>query len=68
VEDQAQFWRYMGDILCSATGGIMNMGNFHGGGSPIMEQIAITSQYDIEDRKQLVRRIAGMSPGKKEKK
>jgi hypothetical protein len=33
-----------------------------------MEQIAITSQYDIEDRKQLVRRIAGMSPGKKEKK
>ena len=23
AEDQAQFWRYLGDMLCSATGGIM---------------------------------------------
>jgi len=63
VEDQAQFWRYLGDILCSATGGIVNVGNYHGGGSPIMEQIAITTQYDIESRKKLVRYIAGMSGG-----
>jgi aromatic ring hydroxylase len=63
AEDQAQFWRYLGDILCSATGGIVNVGNYHGGGSPIMEQIAITSQYDIESRKKLVRHIAGMSGG-----
>jgi aromatic ring hydroxylase len=67
VEDQAQFWRYMGDILCSAYGGIMNMGNFHGGGSPIMEQIAITSQYDIEDRSNWSAG-AGMSPGKRKSK
>jgi aromatic ring hydroxylase len=63
VEDQAQFWRYLGDILCSATGGISKVGNYHGGGSPVMEQIAITSQYDIESRKKLVRYIAGMSGG-----
>jgi aromatic ring hydroxylase len=63
VEDQAQFWRYLGDFLCSATGGIMNIGNYHGGGSPIMEQIAITTQYDIESRKKLVRYLAGMSGG-----
>jgi aromatic ring hydroxylase len=55
AEDQAQFWRFLGDILCSASGGIMNVGNYHGGGSPIMEQIAITTQYDIESRKKLVR-------------
>ena len=66
VEDQAQFWRYLGDILCSATGGIVNVGNYHGGGSPVMEQIAITSQYDIESRKKLVRYIAGMSGGDRE--
>ncbi|MFZ0928343.1 MAG: 4-hydroxyphenylacetate 3-hydroxylase N-terminal domain-containing protein [Syntrophobacteraceae bacterium] len=66
AEDQAQFWRYLGDILCSATGGIMTVANFHGGGSPIMEQIAITSQYDIESRKKLVRYIAGMSGGDRE--
>jgi aromatic ring hydroxylase len=63
AEEQAQFWRYMGDILCSATGGISKIGNYHGGGSPVMEQIAITSQYNIEERKELVRRIAGMSTG-----
>ncbi|MBU1195265.1 MAG: aromatic ring hydroxylase [Proteobacteria bacterium] len=66
VEDQAQLWRYMGDVLCSAMGGITNMGNYHGGGSPIMEQIAITTQYDIESRKKLVRYIAGMSGGDRE--
>jgi aromatic ring hydroxylase len=63
VEDQAQFWRYLGDQLCSATGGIHNVGGYHGGGSPIMEQIAITTQYDLEARKKLVRHIAGMSGG-----
>jgi aromatic ring hydroxylase len=59
-ENQAQFWRYVGDILCSASGGINNLGAFHGGGSPIMESIAITTQYDIEERKQLVKGIAGI--------
>ena len=66
VEDQAQFWRYLGDMICSASGGIMNVGNYHGGGSPIMEQIAITTQYDIESRKKLVKYIAGMSGGDRE--
>ena len=60
AEKQAQFWRYMGDILCSASGGITNVGNYHGGGSPIMEQIAITTQYDIEERKNLVKYLAGI--------
>jgi len=66
VEDQAQLWRYLGDVLCSATGGIHNVGGYHGGGSPVMEQIAITTQYDIESRKKLVKYIAGMSGGDRE--
>jgi len=66
AEDQAQFWRYMGDVLCSSHGGVKNVGGYHGGGSPIMEQIAITSQYDIESRKKLVKYIAGMSGGDRE--
>ena len=66
VEDQAQLWRFLGDVLCSATGGIAKIGSYHGGGSPIMEQIAITTQYDIESRKKLVRYIAGMSGGDRE--
>jgi 4-hydroxyphenylacetate 3-hydroxylase C terminal. len=49
--------------MVSANGGIHNIGSYHGGGSPIMEQIAITTQYDIESRKKLVKYIAGMSGG-----
>ena len=59
-ENAAQFWRYVGDMLCSATGGIAMVGGYHGGGSPVMEEIAITTQYDIEARKTMVKKIAGI--------
>ena len=59
-EEQIKFWLYLGDMSVSNLGGAMNYGSYHGGGSPIMEQIAITSQYDIKYRKNLVRRLSGM--------
>lgn len=59
-EDAAQLWRYIGDQICSSTGGVHLFGSYHGGGSPIMESIAITTQYDIESRKKMVKRIAGI--------
>ncbi|MGA8848405.1 MAG: 4-hydroxyphenylacetate 3-hydroxylase N-terminal domain-containing protein [Dehalococcoidia bacterium] len=62
-EDQAQFWRYMEDVLVSTASGVARLGAYHGGGSPIMEQIAIITQYDIESRKKLVKYFAGMSDG-----
>lgn len=61
VEDQMRFWLYFGDMTVSSLGGAMNYGSYHGGGSPIMEQIAIAGQYDIEARKAMVPRPAGMS-------
>lgn len=60
VEDQIKFWMYFSDMTVSNLAGGMNYGSYHGGGSPIMEQIAITSQYDITERKKNVRRLAGM--------
>ncbi|MFP4452143.1 MAG: 4-hydroxyphenylacetate 3-hydroxylase family protein [Desulfobacterales bacterium] len=60
VDDQIKFWLYFIDATCSGAAGSMNYGNYHGGGSPIMEQIAITSQYDIKDRKRLVKKLAGI--------
>ena len=60
VEDAIKLWMHVGDLLCSASGGIMLVGNYHGGGSPVMESIAITTQYDIESRKKMVKRIAGI--------
>jgi len=62
-EDQAQFWRYMEDVLVSTASGVARLGAYHGGGSPIMEQIAITTQYDIESRKKLAKYFAGMGGG-----
>ncbi|MHA2007191.1 MAG: 4-hydroxyphenylacetate 3-hydroxylase family protein [Promethearchaeota archaeon] len=60
-QNAAQFWRYVGDMYCSATGGIHLIGAYHGGGSPVMESIAITTQYDIESCKTMVKRIAGIN-------
>jgi len=62
IEKQIQFWYLFIDYTTGAGGGSMDYGNYHGGGSPIMEQIAITSQYDIEDRKNLVKELAGTKP------
>ena len=60
IDNAIKLWMYVGDILCSAYGGINQMGGYHGGGSPVMEQIAITTQYDIQEKKELVKRIAGI--------
>ena len=34
----------------------------HGGGSPIMETIALNSEYDFESKKDLARYLAGINP------
>ncbi|MBN1689569.1 MAG: aromatic ring hydroxylase [Dehalococcoidia bacterium] len=60
IDDAIKLWMHAGDLLCSASGGIAQVGGFHGGGSPVMEQIAITTQYDIESCKKMAKRIAGI--------
>ena len=60
IENAIKFWMYTGDFLCSATGGINMVAGMHGGGSPIMESIAITTQYDIEEKKDMVKKLAGI--------
>jgi len=65
VEEQIKFWMLFTDYTNSALTGALNYGGMHGGGSPIMEQIAIHGQYDIEARKNIVRNLAGMEIKKK---
>lgn len=62
IEDQIKFWFQFIDFTCSHSAGSGNYGNYHGGGSPIMEQIAITTQYDLKKKADNVRKLAGMSP------
>ncbi len=60
VEEQIKFWMIFYDYTNSGATGAIAYGAMHGGGSPIMEQIAIYSQYDLEKRKNIVKTIAGM--------
>lgn len=60
VMDQIKFWMFFADYTCTGIAGAMNYGNYHGGGSPIMEQIAITSQYNLRAREHLVNYLAGI--------
>lgn len=66
IEDQIKFWLFFSDMTISSVSGGLNYAGVHGGGSPIMEQIAITSQYDINFRKEIVKRLAGMGQGRKQ--
>lgn len=60
IRDQIKFWLFFSEYTCSDISAIMDYGNYHGGGSPVMEQIAIVSQYDIELRKNLIKDLAGI--------
>jgi aromatic ring hydroxylase len=65
IEEQIKFWMFFSDMTVSGLSGTLNYGGYHGGGSPIMEQIAITSQYDINSRKEIVKKLAGIDLDKK---
>ena len=68
IDDQIKFWMLFKDYAISAAAAPTFYGQFHGGGSPIMEQIAITSQYDIGHCEDIVRELAGMTPREKKDK
>ncbi|WP_018086917.1 4-hydroxyphenylacetate 3-hydroxylase family protein [Desulfurispora thermophila] len=54
-------FRLCSDLLCSAHAGISQVAGIHGGGSPIMEKIAIMGMYDIEAKKKIAKRLAGIT-------
>ena len=60
AENQHRLFRSISDMICSSFGGLALLGGLHGGGSPIMEKIAIRNQYDIESRKRLVKMHCGI--------
>lgn len=68
VDEQIKFWMIFYDYTNSGISGAISYGAMHGGGSPIMEQIAIYGQYDIEKCKNIVKTIGGMEVKDKKKK
>ncbi len=65
IENHHKAFRWVQDISCSENAGVTQYAGVHGGGSPRMEQIAILSSYDIEQVKNIAKRLAGIPVDKK---
>ncbi|NLG33210.1 MAG: aromatic ring hydroxylase [Syntrophomonadaceae bacterium] len=48
------------DVLASEMAVALQIAGVHGGGSPIMEDIAILSSYDLQEKKNLAKHLAGI--------
>lgn len=62
AENQHRCFRLISDLLASGWGGVELAGQFHGGGSPIMETIGLLTNYDIESKKSVAKYLAGIEP------
>lgn len=60
AENQHRLFRLIGDLLCSAWSGVELAGQYHGGGSPIMETIGLLRDYDLQPKKDFVKYLAGI--------
>jgi 4-hydroxyphenylacetate 3-monooxygenase/4-hydroxybutyryl-CoA dehydratase/vinylacetyl-CoA-Delta-isomerase len=61
ADDQYRCFRLINDAICSSMGGVAQIAGLHGGGSPVMEMIALLGNYDLEARKAIAKRLAGIS-------
>jgi len=59
-ENLHRLFRFISDFSCSAMAGWSQYAGVHGGGSPIMEKIGIRSGYDLESKKRIAKRLAGI--------
>ncbi len=60
AENQHRLFRMVSDMLCSPYSGIMMVGGLHGGGSPVMEEIGVIAQYNLNEKKRIAKELAGI--------
>jgi len=60
AENIHRAYRLIENLIVSAPGAAAQISGLHGGGSPIMEKIAITSTYNLEAKKQIAKDLAGI--------
>ena len=64
AEDIHRCFRSISDLSCSSWGGVWQIAGVHGGGSPIMETIGILSNYNLEQKVDIAKYLAGITnPG-----
>ncbi|MGC9323502.1 MAG: 4-hydroxyphenylacetate 3-hydroxylase N-terminal domain-containing protein [Desulfomonilia bacterium] len=59
-ENSLKIWRLVENIGASPMTAWHEIAGVHGGGSPIMETITLSREYDYESRKRLARYLAGI--------
>ncbi len=60
AENQHRCFRALSDAICSGLAGLLQIAGLHGGGSPVMENIATLGYYDLETRKNIAKHLAGI--------
>ena len=60
AENMHRLQRTLSDYLASSWAGVWQVADVHGGGSPAMETIAILNNYDFDERKKIIKRLAGI--------
>lgn len=60
AENQHRLWRLISDLTVSSWGGVWQYAGVHGGGSPIMEKIGVRNEYNLEQKKNIVKKLAGI--------
>jgi len=56
-----RIWRLVENLSASAMASWYEIAGVHGGGSPIMETIALNLEYDYESRKDIAKYLAGIN-------
>lgn len=60
AENHYRAYHLASDILTGEGGAALLIAGVHGGGSPIMEDIAIMGSYDVQGKKKLAKYLAGI--------
>ncbi len=60
AENQHRLFRMISDVMASHWSGVEMAGQYHGGGSPIMETIGLLRDYDLRTKMDLVKYLAGI--------
>ena len=64
-QDIHRCFRSISDLTCSAWGGVWQIAGVHGGGSLIMETIAILSNYNVAQKVDIAKYLAGIKQDNK---
>ena len=60
AEEALKIWKFVESVGASPMTAWYLIAGVHGGGSPVMETIALNIGYDYEERKKLARYLAGI--------